>query len=221
MPLDTMNKLRTLRSLLTCLPLLVFASCASQKTLKQYQDEVRTLREERSQLKKENRDLRSQAELYETQLAEASMKPQTSAPIADNPELDGYGIEYGRDRFGNTVISIQSEITFSAGKAEITKKGEEALRAVARELLDKHAGSKYWIEGHTDADPIKKSKWESNRELSVARAMAVLSYLVEDCNVPDASCVVAGHGQYDAKAGNEDASGKSRNRRVDIIVHKN
>ena len=216
-----MNKLRTLRTALTCLPLLVFASCASQKTLKQYQDEVRTLREERTQLKKENRDLRSQNEQYETQLAEASMKPAATAPIADNPELDALGIEYGRDRFGNTVISIQSEITFSAGKAEITKKGEEALRAVARELKDKHPNGRYWIEGHTDADPIKKSKWESNRELSVARAMAVLSYLVEECEVPDGSCVVAGHGQYDPKAGNNDAAGKARNRRVDIIVHKN
>lgn len=216
-----MNKLRTLRTALTCLPLLAFASCASQKTLKQYQDEVRTLREERTQLKKENRDLRSQNEQYETQLAEASMKPAPAAPIADNPELDALGIEYGRDRFGNTVISIQSEITFSAGKAEITKKGEEALRAVARELKDKHASGKYWIEGHTDPDPIKKSKWESNRELSVARAMAVLSFLVEECEIPDSSCVVAGHGQYDPKAANDDASGKARNRRVDIIVHKN
>ena len=216
-----MNKLRTLRTALTCLPILFFASCASQKTLKQYQDEVRTLREERTQLKKENRDLRSMNEQYETQLAEASMKPAAAAPIADNPELDALGIEYGRDRFGNTVISIQSEITFSAGKAEITKKGEEALRAVARELKEKHASGKYWIEGHTDADPIKKSKWESNRELSVARAMAVLSYLVEECEVPDSSCIVAGHGQYDPKAGNDDSSGKARNRRVDIIVHRN
>lgn len=215
-----MNKLRTLRTALTCLPLVFFASCASQKTLKQYQDEVRTLREERTQLKKENRDLRTQNEAYETQLAEASMKPAPVTPVADNPVLDGYGIEYSRDRFGNTVISIQSEITFSAGKAEITKKGEEALRAVARELKEKHANGKYWIEGHTDADPIKKSKWESNRELSVARAMAVLSFLVEECEIPDGSCIVAGHGQYDPKAGNEDASGKARNRRVDIIVHK-
>jgi chemotaxis protein MotB len=216
-----MNKLRTLRTALTCLPILFFASCASQKTLKQYQDEVRTLREERTQLKKENRDLRSMNEQYETQLAEASMKPATAAPIADNPELDALGIEYGRDRFGNTVISIQSEITFSAGKAEITKKGEEALRAVARELKDKHATGKYWIEGHTDTDPIKKSKWESNRELSVARAMAVLSYLVEECEVPDSSCIVAGHGQYDPKADGGDAAAKARNRRVDIIVHRN
>lgn len=216
-----MNKLRTLRTALTCLPILFFASCASQKTLKQYQDEVRTLREERTQLKKENRDLRSQNEQYETQLAEASMKPAPSAPIADSPELDALGIEYGRDRFGNTVISIQSEITFSAGKAEITKKGEEALRAVARELLEKHGNGKYWIEGHTDADPIKKSKWESNRELSVARAMAVLSFLVEECNVPDSSCIVAGHGQYDPKADGNDAAAKARNRRVDIIVHRN
>jgi chemotaxis protein MotB len=88
-------------------------------------------------------------------------------------------------------------------------------------LLQDHASGRYSIEGHTDTDPIKKSKWESNRELSVARAMAVLDYLVEECNVPDGSCVVAGHGQYDPKAEGSDAGAKARNRRVDIIVHRN
>jgi flagellar motor protein MotB len=51
--------------------------------------------------------------------------------------------------------------------------------------------------------------------------MAVLSYLVEDCSVPDSACIVAGHGQYDPKADGGDASAKARNRRVDIIVHRN
>jgi len=211
---------RTLGSVLSCAAFLLFTGCASQKTLMQYQDEVRSLREERVQLKKENRDLRSQNEAYEAALAEASAKTTEPAPLANNSELDAVGIDYYNDRFGNFVISIQSEITFSSGQAELTKKGREALKAVARTLLEQHGSGQYWIEGHTDSDPITKSKWESNRQLSVARAMAVLHYLVEDCNVPDDKCVVAGHGQYQPIAGNTDSSGKSRNRRVEIVVHK-
>lgn len=213
-----MIQTRTLATLVA--PLFLFlGSCASQKTLKSYMDETRALREERTQLKKENRDLRAQNEAYEVQLAEASMKPAASAPVADNPELDALGIEYGT-RGGNFVISIPAEVTFASGKAELTKKGQEALKTVARVLLEQHRGGRYWIEGHTDSDPIKKSKWESNRELSVERAMAVLHYLVEDCDVPDDLCVVAGHGQYQPIAGNEDAGSKARNRRVEIVVQK-
>jgi chemotaxis protein MotB len=195
------------------------ASCASQKTFEQYRDEVRALREERTQLKKENKELRAQNEAYEISLAEASVKPGAPATIPDNPELDALGIDVST-RGGNVVISIPSEVTFPSGKAELTKKGQDALQAVARELQANHRSGRYWIEGHTDNDPIVRSKWESNRDLSVERAMAVLHYLVEECNVPDEQCVVAGHGQYQPVAGNEDTAGKARNRRVEIVVHK-
>lgn len=212
-----MNSTRTCLTALASTFLLFLGSCASQKTLQQYQDEVRTLREERTQLKKENRDLRAQNEAYETSLAEANARPLSVAPVADNPELDVLGIQYG-NRGGNFYISIPSEVTFPSGKAELTKKGQEALQAVARLLLKDHKVGKYWIEGHTDSDPIKKSKWGSNRELSVERAMAVLHYLVESCDLPDEQCVVAGHGQYEPIAGNTDNAGKARNRRVEIVV---
>jgi chemotaxis protein MotB len=214
-----MNQTRILAAALASIALTCLGSCASPKQLKQYQDELRVLREERTQLKKENRDLRAQNEAYQSSLAEASVKPTAPTAVADNPELDALGIEYG-NRGGNFVISIPSEVTFPSGKAELTKKGQDALKTVARVLLDQHREGHYWIEGHTDSDPIKKSKWESNRELSVERAMAVLHYLVEDCDVADDKCVVAGHGQYEPIAGNDDNAGKARNRRVEIVVQK-
>lgn len=199
--------------------LFFLGSCASPTKVKQYQDELRVLREERTQLKKENRDLRAENEAYEISLAEASLKPGTPTPMTDNPELDGLGIEYGQ-RGGNTYYSIPSEVTFGSGKAELTKKGQEALKAVARSILKDQKDGKLWIEGHTDSDPITKSKWESNRDLSVERAMAVLHYLVESCDVPDDRCVVAGHGQYQPLTGNNDSASKARNRRVEIVVQK-
>lgn len=208
------------RILAFVIPLLLgLGSCASPKQLKQYQDELRALREERTQLKKENRELRAQNEAYQASLAEASIRPSAPESLAENPELDALGIDYSM-RGGNAVISIPAEVTFPSGKADLTKKGQEALQAVARALKKDHADGKYWIEGHTDTDPIKKSQWESNRELSVARAMAVLHYLVEQCEIPDDQCVVAGHGQYQPLTDNDSSAGKARNRRVEIVVHK-
>jgi len=211
---------RTIGPALVCLPFVLMASCASPKTMKQYQDELRALREERTQLKKENRDLRTQNESFEASMVDATAKPVEPDLLGPNPELDKHDVDYYTDRFGNSVFSVSADVTFASGKAELTKKGKEALQAVARELNEKHADGSYWIEGHTDSDPIKKSKWESNRDLSVERAMAVLHYLVEDCGVPDESCVVAGHGQYAPLTPNEDNGSKARNRRVEIIVRK-
>ena len=196
--------------------LLLSSGCVSQKTLQEYQDEVRLLREERTNLKKENRNLRMQLDSYEAALADANAQ-LTELPEARYDELDDLGIEYG-SRNGQFFISIPSEITFASGKAELSRGGKEALRAVARRLLEDHPGGDYWIEGHTDSDPIKKSSWGSNRDLSVARGMAVLHFLVEECNVPDDSCVVAGHGQYNPLAANDSKEGKAKNRRVEIVV---
>lgn len=198
---------------------LLSSGCASQKKLADYQDEIRSLREERTALKKENRELRAANQSYEVRLSEASQKLQEVQEDPKYGELDALGIDYGT-KGGDFVISIPSSITFASGKADLTKSGREALAAVARTLKQDYADATYWIEGHTDSDPIKKSKWESNRALSVARAMAVLRALVEEDGIPDEKCVVAGHGQYAPVAGNDSKQGKAQNRRVEIVVHR-
>jgi flagellar motor protein MotB len=50
--------------------------------------------------------------------------------------------------------------------------------------------------------------------------MAVLTYLVEDCGIPDAQCIVAGHGEYEPIAPNKAEGEKAKNRRVEIVVHR-
>jgi len=197
---------------------LLTSGCASQKTLKNYQDEIRSLREERTELKKENRALRMQADAYEVSLAEANAMLTDQPEVPNYSELDDLGIEYGQ-RGGNFVISVPAEITFASGRADLTNQGKQALRAVASTLSANYSTGSYWVEGHTDNDPIRKSKWGSNRELSVARAMAVLHFLVEDCSIPDSQCVVAGHGEYLPVAENESKATKAKNRRVEIVVH--
>jgi chemotaxis protein MotB len=152
--------------------------------------------------------------------AEASARVTEPMPAeARFPDLDSMGISYGM-RDGNMVISIPSAITFPSGQAALSKEGQKAIRNVASTLKKTYPGAKYGIEGHTDTDPIKKSKFPSNRDLSIARAMAVLTYLVEECGLPDDQCIVAGHGQYDPVVANKSESDKAKNRRVEIVVHQ-
>jgi len=213
-------RLRALLARLLALGVALLGSaCASQQELVEYQDEVRALREERTQLKKEHRQLQMQNESYEIRLAEANQKMTDLPDVPNYADLDALGIDY-RTQGGNFVISIPASITFASGQSELTKEGRNALQTVAKTLAKDYGGGTYWIEGHTDSDPIKKSKWGTNRDLSVARAMAVLHYLVESCGMSDEQCVVAGHGQYAPIAENQDNAGKARNRRVEIVVHR-
>ena len=81
------------------------------------------------------------------------------------------------DAFRSTVDTI-------SGKADLTQNGRKALTVVSKLLLKDYKNDEYWIEGHTDSDPVQKSKFGSNRDLSVARAMAVLRFLVEGFDHP-------------------------------------
>lgn len=197
------------------------ASCVSSRGYQQALDEkdmeVRKLREERAALKGRNQDLQSKLDGARGEVSNASART-TEAESTKFPELDSMGITYGM-RDGNMVISIPASITFASGQATLSKDGQKALKEVAGTLKSKYADAKYSIEGHTDADPIKKSKFTSNRELSLARAMAVLTYLVEESAIKDDKCIVSGHGQYDPIAPNDNDDDKSRNRRVEIVVH--
>jgi len=204
------------------------AGCVSSKNyqtaMSEKDSEIRSLREERAALKAQIAKQQGDLDSAHGQAAEASSKaPEATETLGASetkfPELDQMGISYGM-RDGNMVISIPSSITFPSGQATLSSEGHKALKQVATTIKKQYPGAKYEIEGHTDTDPIKKSKFTSNRELSIARAMAVLTYLVEDCGIKDDQCVVAGFGQYDPVAKNDNDKDKAKNRRVEIVVHK-
>ena len=205
----------------------LFSSCVTQEQFQAVQDENLELKEERTRIKSQNRDLNAQLSQYETALYEANaliQQMENAGPVEaiagapDHPELESQGLGVGT-RNGDLVITLPNEVTFSSGSASLTAQGQEALGVVASTLLRDYSGGSYWGEGHTDSDPISRSSFESNRALSMARAMAVLTYLVESSGVPDDDCVIAGHGEYNPVADNSSSDGKARNRRVEIVVH--
>ena len=112
-------------------------------------------------------------------------------------------------------VEVAAEVLFDSGRATLKPKGQEALRQVAavlrgtRELIR--------IDGHTDADPIKYSVYESNWELSGARAVTVLEYLISQGAEPE-RLSFAGYGPYKPIADNATQEGKAKNRRVELLV---
>lgn len=115
------------------------------------------------------------------------------------------------------VITFLSEVLFDSGKAEIKKGARGSLNKVAAVLLDSAAGMEVGVEGHTDNEPIKHSVWKSNWELSGARALSVLSYLIKKGVSPGRLSFI-GYGEYRTVASNKTSAGKQKNRRVEIVI---
>jgi chemotaxis protein MotB len=125
---------------------------------------------------------------------------------------DGANARIVRNRIS---IGVKDSVTFDSGSTTLKETSHRTLRSVADVLRSKFAGRRYYIEGHTDTDPIAKTKdkFRSNRHLSVERADSVARYLVSQ-GVPESAIVVVGYGQYDPS----DSRTKANNRRVEIVV---
>ena len=218
-----MNITRTLRrasAMALLLPALT--GCATLETVQEYEDEIVSLRENNSKLQRENLRLRDQlagAEAREARLLEASMRAEEELERPEFRDLEDIGVGVSV-RGDAVVLSLPGSITFPSGSAQLNGQGEDTVRAVARVLESQYPNSEYWIEGHTDSQQPSRSSFESNRQLSVARAMTVLEFLVNQCGVPDENCVVAGHGEYNPVTSNATPGGMAQNRRVEIIVQR-
>ena len=182
---------------------------------------------ERDRVRAENAALQERLTLEQMRTQEledrlsATSQGRTNASDAEleslRGRLSGTGVEVGR-RGQTIVLDLPQAITFSSGKADLTRTGKNSLNAVAGVLSSDYAGKTYWIEGHTDNDPIRKSGWKSNLHLSVMRALAVADYLAKDLNLPSEQVRVAGHGEHAPRVENSSTDNKARNRRVEILI---
>ena len=121
-------------------------------------------------------------------------------------------------RAGTITVTLPNAILFSPGKASIRKGTVSELDHVNSVLNQRYGGRGVDVVGHTDSDPIKKSKWQDNWQLSAERALAVLRYLTSRGIDPkEIRAVAAGAGS--PIASNSTSSGKAKNRRVEIVVH--
>lgn len=136
-------------------------------------------------------------------------------------EASGFGKDYdvAFDASAGTItVTLETAILFDSGKADLKKTTSTELDHIASVINSKYAGKQIDVVGHTDNDPIKKSKWKDNWELSTQRALSVARYLMQR-GIPTDRIRASGCGEYRPKASNSTAAGKARNRRVEVVVH--
>lgn len=116
------------------------------------------------------------------------------------------------------VITVVGDLLFDSGKAKIRSEAYPLLDKVSAVLKDNMAGFNIGIEGYTDNVSIKHSNWKSNWELSTARSLSVLHFLVNEKGISPERLSAIGFGEYRPVSSDETREGRELNRRVEIVI---
>ena len=122
-------------------------------------------------------------------------------------------IQMGRD---GLVISLREAGFFNSGSAAPRAETVPTLRQIAAALN----GAPYdlRIEGHTDNVPIHSAEFDSNWELSSARATRIARLFIEMKALSPDRLSAAGYAEFHPVASNATAAGRGENRRVDLVI---
>ncbi|MDR3792458.1 MAG: OmpA family protein [Terracidiphilus sp.] len=122
-------------------------------------------------------------------------------------------IRMGRD---GLVISLREAGFFASGSAEPKPQTAQTLAKIAETLA--HAPYDLRIEGHTDNIPIHTAQFDSNWELSTARATHIARIFLALHAAPADRVSAAGYAEFHPVAPNDTEAGRALNRRVDLVV---
>ena len=119
-------------------------------------------------------------------------------------------------RKGRLVVKLASSILFDSGKTELKPEGQTALANLAAALKSLN-DREFLVAGHTDNVPIKTAKFKNNWDLSTARAVEVVQYLISQ-GMTSKNIGAAGYGEFDPITDNKTEEDKAKNRRIEVIL---
>ena len=114
-------------------------------------------------------------------------------------------------------LDVADEILFDSAKTALREDGQDVLQSIGKALAKN--GKTIRVVGHTDNQPLAKGAgFDSNWELSTARATTVVRYLQDQCGLDPRRLLAAGRGEWMPVATNATAAGRQRNRRIQIML---
>lgn len=208
---------------LACIASLNLGGCNKDKqTIEQLTTENQQLRTERDGLEQQNSQLKGQYEQLLGTIAN-NPQPQPQPQPYNDPGTGGGGKKRtggggggggGGTRTDIERLTVAGDVLFSAGSDVVSSGGKKELDKVASKIKSKYKSNHIRVEGYTDSDPIRKSKWPSNEALSAARAAAVEKYLITR-GISSSRIESVGMGAAKAKGS------KAASRRVEIVILSN
>lgn len=116
------------------------------------------------------------------------------------------------------LVRFMDNVLFESGRADLTPKAREIINKVAE--IIKQNDNNVRVEGHTDNVPISTSRFPSNWELSTARAVNVVKYLIEVNSIEAKRLSASGYSDQHPVDDNNTHEGRQNNRRVDMVILK-
>lgn len=145
------------------------------------------------------------------------MEAEKTVDIMKVLNIEGTEIEVRSDSRG-AVIALPSMVLFPPGRAELREEGEKLLSQIS--IVLRRPSNLVSVDGHTDDRPQTSSRFPTAWELSMARAVTVLHYLVEEEGLLPQRFIASGYGSNRPLVANDTSAGRQRNRRVEIVLLK-
>ncbi len=197
----------------------LMGGCSQEKA-----SETDLAKQEAAELREKNAALEEAIRTRDQRLAEAeaarqaALAQQQAAPTSPGwggsgsaPRGGGGDGVFTTDSAGRRVAEVKGDVVFASGSVDIRPEARRELDKIAASINRNYAGAQVRVEGHTDSDPIRKSKWGTNEALSQARADAVRRYLVQK-GVDSGSIDAVGYGSSRPKGT------KAASRRVEVVI---
>lgn len=156
-------------------------------------------------------DTKAKLEQENSELAQALEKMRAEGSVDSSGGLVDVPGATVSMRGSDLVVSVAGDVLFDSGQVTLKSGAKTTLDRVSQLLKSEFASNEVRIEGYTDTDPIRKSKWASNDHLSFERGHAVEKYLISR-GIDTRRMYVAAFGP-DRPRGS-----KAESRRVEIVI---
>ncbi|THD69525.1 cell envelope biogenesis protein OmpA [Robertkochia marina] len=194
----------------------------NRSLLADLEEQERILDQKRSELEKLRQTMERQsgrvAELEGILAAkEAAMKNLKDAISKALLDFEGKGLTV-EQRDGKVYVSMENKLLFNSGSWQINSEGRRAVNQLGG-VLASNPDISVLIEGHTDNVPYAgNGSLEDNWDLSVKRATTIVKILSENSQIDPANLTAAGKSKYVPVADNGSATGKAKNRRIEVVL---
>ena len=149
--------------------------------------------------------------IAEIESLRAQLAAQPMNAIGDSTAFDNIaGVDAYSDG-GTVTVRVAGDILFASGKVDLKGSAKSTLNQIASVIKNEYPGNTIRVEGYTDTDPIRKSNWKDNLELSLQRAAAVHRQL-QSQGISADNMYAAGFGEARPQGS------KEKSRRVQIVV---
>lgn len=150
---------------------------------------------------RDRKELGEFQEKLESYIADKGLSPRLQTELTDK----------------GLMLTINEGVLYQSGSADI----DDQARTIASELselLFSDPPRMIYIEGHTDNVPAEGGEFESNWELSAARAINFMKILLENEDLDPQKFSATGYSEYQPIAPNDTAEGRAQNRRVEVLI---